>query len=51
MAVKNESTDNFQRLKEAIRAKNLDRLYFFHGEETFLLRHYLVQMRKKAWMN
>ena len=48
MAVKNESTDNFQRLKEAIRAKNLDRLYFFHGEETFLLRHYLVQMRKKS---
>src|SRR5699024_11660336 len=26
---------------------NLGRLYFFHGEETFLLHHYLAQMKKQ----
>lgn len=43
-----KKTDNsaFQELKAAIKANNLERLYFFHGEETFLLRHYLEQMKK-----
>lgn len=43
-----KKTDNtaFQELKAAIKAKNVGRLYFFHGEETFLLRHYLEQMKK-----
>ena len=40
--------DEFTRLKQAIRAKELDRLYFFHGEEMFLLNHYLNEMRKKT---
>lgn len=33
-------------LKNEIKEKNLGRLYFFHGEEIFLLHHYLEQMRK-----
>ena len=48
MAVKKSGQpDGFQRLKAALRAKELERLYFFYGEELFLLRHYLEQMRKK----
>ena len=43
-----KKTDNnaFQELKAAIKAKTVDRLYFFHGEETFLLRYYLEQIKK-----
>lgn len=33
-------------LKAAIRDKNPDRLYFFHGEETFLLHYYLERLQK-----
>ena len=36
--------DPLQDLKLAIRSKNPGNLYFFHGEETFLLRHYLGQL-------
>ena len=39
MAKKDSQNDNFQRLKQEIRAKNIDRLYVFHGEEIFLLNH------------
>ena len=35
-----------QELKAALKAKNPERLYFFHGEEMFLLRHYLGQLKK-----
>lgn len=35
-----------QRLKADIRSQSLARLYFFHGEETFLLHHYLQQLKK-----
>ena len=35
-----------QSLKQAVREKNPDRLYIFWGEETFLLHHYLEQLRK-----
>ena len=35
-----------QALKTAVREKSLDRLYFFHGEETFLLHYYLEQMKR-----
>lgn len=35
-----------QELKTAIKAKKLERLYFFHGEEMFLLRYYLGQVKK-----
>ncbi len=43
-----KNTDNspLQRLKAAIKAKEPDRLYIFHGEEMFLLRHYLEQLKK-----
>lgn len=33
-------------LKASIRDKKADRLYVFHGEEVFLLHHYLQQLRK-----
>ena len=48
MAGKKPAADSFQQLKAAIKAKRLERLYFFHGEEMFLLRHYLAEMRKKT---
>ena len=35
-----------QQLKSDIKNKNPGRLYVFHGEETFLLHHYLEQMKK-----
>ena len=47
MAKKQPQTNAFQELKSALKEKNLGRLYFFHGEETFLLNHYLVQMKKQ----
>jgi DNA polymerase-3 subunit delta len=47
MAVKKPvQTNSIQELKAAIKAKSPDRLYFFHGEETFLLHHYLEQLKK-----
>ena len=46
MAKKQEQPNMLQELKTAIREKRPGRLYFFHGEETFLLRHYLEQLRK-----
>ena len=46
MAKKQEQPDNLQLLKQAIRAKDPGRLYFFYGEEIFLLQHYLEQLRK-----
>lgn len=35
-----------QALKNDIKEKNLGRLYFFYGEETFLLHYYLEQVKK-----
>ena len=46
MAKKQEQPDSLQILKQAIRAKDPGRLYFFYGEEVFLLQHYLEQLRK-----
>ena len=46
MAKKQEQPDGLQNLKQAIRAKDPGRLYFFSGEEVFLLHHYLEQLRK-----
>ena len=46
MAKKENDTTALQELKAAIRAKNVENLYFFHGEETFLLHHYLEQLKK-----
>ena len=47
MAKKENDNVALQELKAAIKAKNIGNLYFFHGEETFLLHHYLEQLRKK----
>lgn len=46
MAYKQTETDSLQELKAAIREKRVDRLYIFHGEEMFLLNHYLGQLKK-----
>lgn len=46
MAKKQEKTNGIQLLKAAIKEGKPDRLYFFHGEETFLMHHYLGQLRK-----
>ena len=47
MAKKQEKDTSFQELKLHLKNKDLQRLYFFHGEETFLLNHYLGQMKKQ----
>ena len=46
---KKQAQDNsaFQALKLAIRNRDPERLYIFHGEEVFLLHHYLEQLRRK----
>ncbi len=46
MAKQKSDTSAFERLKADIRAKNVGNLYFFHGEEMFLLNHYLESLRK-----
>lgn len=46
MAKKSGGADRLQALKQAIKAKSPDRLYFFWGEETFLMNHYLEQLKK-----
>jgi len=46
MAKKQPGDNSLQTLKSAIKSKELGRLYIFHGEEDFLLNHYLSQMRK-----
>ena len=47
MAKKQEQKpDVLQSLKQSIRGKDPGRLYFFYGEEIFLLHHYLEQLRK-----
>ena len=43
---KQQEQDQLQKMKMAIRAGQPDRLYVFHGEEMFLLNHYLEQLRK-----
>ena len=44
MAKKEENGNALQVLKGDIRAKTPGRAYIFHGEERFLLRHYLDQL-------
>ncbi len=46
MAKRETQYDGIAALKQALKAKKLGNLYIFHGEEIFLLRHYLGQMRK-----
>lgn len=38
--------DALQQLKAAVRSKQPQGFYIFHGEEVFLLQHYLGQLRK-----
>ena len=47
MAKKQEKDTSLQELKADLKNKDIRRLYFFHGEETFLLNHYLTQMKKQ----
>ena len=46
MARDYEKPNALQELKASIKDKTLQRLYIFHGEEVFLLNHYLQQMKK-----
>ena len=47
MAKKPAQPNNLQQLKAELKAKKLGRLYIFHGEEIFLLNHYLNQIKKQ----
>jgi len=47
MAKRGEKNTALQELKVSLKNKDFQRLYFFHGEETFLLNHYLTQMKKQ----
>lgn len=42
----NPDIQAFQTLKQQIRQRQPGRLYFFHGEEKFLLNYYLQQLKK-----
>lgn len=46
MAKKPLPSGGLQELKASIRNKNVGRLYFFYGEETFLLTYYLDSVKK-----
>jgi len=46
MAKETVQPNNLQMLKDEIRREEPARLYFFYGEETFLLQHYLKQLYK-----
>ena len=47
MAKKEDNSGSIQQLKAAIKEGNLAKLYIFHGEETFLLHHYLERIKKQ----
>lgn len=47
MARKPAPGNALQELKLSLKNKRLGRLYFFHGEETFLMHYYLEQMKKQ----
>ena len=44
---KQKQQEALQSLKSALREGKPQRLYIFHGEETFLLQHYLAQLKSK----
>ena len=46
MAKQDNSAQALLQLKAQLRAKDVGRLYFFHGEEVFLLDHYRSQLKK-----
>ena len=41
MAKKQQEEMGLPQLKQALKNKDLERLYWFFGEETFLMHHYL----------
>ncbi len=45
---KKENGNPLQELKAAIRAGSPERLYIFHGEEAFLLQHYLQMLKNSV---
>ena len=47
MAKKPLTDGAFQNLKAAVRNKAVDRLYFFYGEESFLMNYYLEAIKKQ----
>lgn len=47
MAGKQEKPNLLQQLKQELREHRLGRLYIFHGEESFLMHHYLQMMKKQ----
>ena len=47
MAKEQAQVSGLQQLKMALREKQTARLYIFHGEEMFLLHHYLGQLKKQ----
>lgn len=47
MAKKPLAEGTFQELKSSLRNNTIDRLYFFFGEETFLMSYYLDAIKKK----
>ena len=47
MARKEDVNGPIQQLKADLKADTLGSFYIFHGEETFLMHHYLEQIKKK----
>lgn len=47
MAKQADRNTGLQQLKEQLKQKQPERLYIFHGEETFLLHHYLDKLKKQ----
>ena len=47
MAKYEDKQSGLQQLKAAIKDGNLAPLYIFHGEESFLLHHYLERIKKQ----
>lgn len=47
MAKKQSAAGELQQLKAQLKSGKPGRLYVFHGEETFLMNHYLSQLRKQ----
>lgn len=46
MAKDQQQPEMLQKLKSDLKNKCADRLYFFYGEETFLMNYYLQQLKK-----
>ena len=46
MAKKQTTAGELQQLKAQLKSGTPGRLYVFHGEETFLMNHYLTQLKK-----